>query len=90
MADRHIVGPADLPSAVRLNASARYLGVLVGPAVGGLFNMAGLGMRAFSGITVGLMGPLIGVHWSLALSAVALIAVIAALLARFVSKTAAA
>ena len=31
-----IVGPADLPSAVRLNASARYLGVLVGPAVGGL------------------------------------------------------
>jgi MFS family permease len=31
-----IVGPALLPSAVRLNATARYLGVLVGPAVGGL------------------------------------------------------
>ncbi len=31
-----IVGPAALPSAVRLNATARYLGVLVGPAVGGL------------------------------------------------------
>ena len=31
-----IVGPADLPSAVRLNATARYLGVLVGPAVGGV------------------------------------------------------
>src|SRR5260370_31018744 len=30
-----IVGPADLSSAVRLNATARYLGVLVGPAVGG-------------------------------------------------------
>ncbi len=30
-----IVGPAHLPSAVRLNATARYLGVLVGPAVGG-------------------------------------------------------
>jgi len=29
-----IVGPAMLPSAVRLNATARYLGVLVGPAVG--------------------------------------------------------
>ena len=29
-----IVGPADLPSAVRLNATARYLGILVGPAVG--------------------------------------------------------
>ena len=30
-----IVGPAMLPSAVRLNATARYLGFLVGPAVGG-------------------------------------------------------
>jgi len=30
-----IVGHADLPSAVRLNAMARYLGILVGPAVGG-------------------------------------------------------
>lgn len=29
-----IVGPAALPSAVRLTATARYLGVLVGPAVG--------------------------------------------------------
>src|SRR4051812_24962866 len=31
-----IVGPADLPSAVRMNAMARYLGVLVGPGVGGV------------------------------------------------------
>src|SRR3984885_3737018 len=31
-----IVGPADLMSAVRINAMARYLGVLVGPAVGGV------------------------------------------------------
>src|SRR6201989_842195 len=31
-----IVGPANLPSAVRLNATARYLGILVGPAVGGV------------------------------------------------------
>jgi MFS family permease len=30
-----IVEPEDLQSAVRLNATARYLGVLVGPAVGG-------------------------------------------------------
>src|ERR1700730_17472225 len=30
-----IVGPAGLQNAVRLNAMARYLGVLVGPAVGG-------------------------------------------------------
>ncbi|MDM0115183.1 MFS transporter [Variovorax sp. J22R133] len=30
-----VVPPADLPSGVRLLATARYLGVLVGPAVGG-------------------------------------------------------
>src|ERR1700750_1162266 len=30
-----IVGQADLMSAVRLNATARYVGVLIGPAVGG-------------------------------------------------------
>lgn len=30
-----IVGPENLPSAVRLNATARYLGMLVGPVVGG-------------------------------------------------------
>ena len=35
-----IVGPADLMSAVRLNATARYLGVLVGPAVGGVILLA--------------------------------------------------
>jgi MFS family permease len=35
-----IVGPAELVSAVRLNATARYLGVLVGPAVGGAIMLA--------------------------------------------------
>ena len=35
-----IVGPTDLESAVRLNAMARYLGVLVGPAVGGAILLA--------------------------------------------------
>src|SRR5262252_6603505 len=35
-----IIGPADLSSAVRLNATARYLGVLVGPAVGGAMLLA--------------------------------------------------
>ena len=35
-----IVGTALLPSAVRLNATARYLGVLVGPAVGGVIMLA--------------------------------------------------
>ena len=37
-----IVEPEDLQSAVRLNATARYLGVLVGPAVGGIM-LIGLG-----------------------------------------------
>ena len=35
----------------------------------GLYSMAGLGLRAFSGITIGLGGSLIGIHASLALSA---------------------
>jgi len=41
----------------------------------GLFNMASLGLRAFSGVTVGLVGSLIGVHWSLALAALVMLAV---------------
>jgi MFS family permease len=47
----------------------------------GLFNMASLGLRAFSGVSVGVLGSLIGVHWSLALSALATLAVASALLA---------
>jgi hypothetical protein len=47
----------------------------------GLFNMASLGLRAFSGISVGLVGSLIGVHWSLTLSALATLAIGGALLA---------
>jgi len=35
-----IVGPANLPSAVRLNATVRYLGVLVGPGVGSLLMLS--------------------------------------------------
>jgi hypothetical protein len=31
-------------------------------------------MRAFSGITVGVLGAAIGIHWSLGLSAVVLLA----------------
>lgn len=47
----------------------------------GLYNMSSLGLRAFAGVTVGLIGSLIGIHWSLALSALLLLAVIAVLLA---------
>jgi hypothetical protein len=46
-----------------------------------LFNMASLGLRAFSGVSVGLVGSLIGVHWSLALAAAVMFAITCALLA---------
>jgi MFS family permease len=47
----------------------------------GLYNMASLGLRAFSGITVGLVGSLIGIHLSLSLSAMTLFVIIAFLFA---------
>ncbi len=47
----------------------------------GLYSMASLGLRAFSGVTVGVLGSLIGIHWSLAASAMALLAITAGLLA---------
>jgi MFS family permease len=46
----------------------------------GLFNMASLGLKTFSGISVGLIGSLIGIHWSLALSSLAAMLVAAALM----------
>jgi MFS family permease len=48
----------------------------------GLFNTAILGLRAGSGITVGVLGALVNVHWSLELSAAAVVAVALALLVR--------
>ena len=60
---------------VQLNAHEEMRGRTLG-----LFNMASLGLRAFSGITVGLIGSIIGVHWSLALSALVLLAAITCLL----------
>ena len=63
-------------SLVQLNAPLDMRGRVIG-----LFNMSSLGLRAFSGISVGLVGSLIGVHWSLALSALATMAVAGGLLA---------
>lgn len=63
-------------SLVQLNAPLDMRGRVIG-----LFNMASLGLRAFSGISVGLVGSLIGIHWSLALSALATMAVAGGLLA---------
>jgi MFS family permease len=63
---------------VQLNAPVAIRGRVIG-----LFNMSALGMRAFSGITVGVVGSLVGVHASLAVSAAALLFVIGALFYRF-------
>lgn len=52
---------------VQLNAPEAARGRVIG-----LFNMSALGMRAFAGVTVGLGGSAIGIHESLALSAIAL------------------
>jgi MFS family permease len=51
-------------------------------SVVGLFNTAILGLRAGSGVTVGVLGALVDVHRSLALSAAAVVLVAAALLVR--------
>ncbi len=47
----------------------------------GLYNMANNGLRTFSGVTVGILGSVIGVHSSLALSALLLLCIALALLA---------
>jgi MFS family permease len=39
----------------------------------GLYIMASNGLRAFSGVTIGLGGSLVGIHWSLGLSAAVLL-----------------
>jgi MFS family permease len=44
----------------------------------GLYNMAALGLRAFSGVTVGLVGGALGVHASLTIAALAMLIFIAA------------
>ncbi|MFI4866509.1 MAG: MFS transporter [Steroidobacterales bacterium] len=59
---------------VQLNAPAALRGHVIG-----VFVMAALGLRFVSGFTVGIMGAVVGVHRSLALSAAALFAVIALL-----------
>jgi MFS family permease len=60
---------------VQLNAPVDMRGRVIG-----LYNMASMGLRAFSGVTVGLVGSLIGVHWSLVLFAMVMLAIASGLL----------
>lgn len=55
---------------VQLQAPPNLRGRLIG-----LFNTSNNGLRAFSGVTVGVVGGLIGIHWSLAISTMVLLAV---------------
>jgi len=72
-------------SLLSFNAMARTLAQLHAPphlrgrAIG-LFNVGSLGCRAFSGVTIGFGGGIVGVHWSLGLSAIALMAALAVVL----------
>ena len=60
---------------VQMHAPVEVRGRIIG-----LFSMASLGLRAFSGLTVGVLGSLIGIHWSLAISALTLLALTIVLL----------
>jgi len=62
---------------VQLQAPPQLRGRLIG-----LFNTSNAGLRAFSGVTVGVVGGMIGIHWSLAISEMVLLAVTIALYAR--------
>lgn len=61
---------------VQLKAPAEIRGRVIG-----VYSMSALGMRTFSGVTIGVIGAAIGIHESLALSAVALLTAVLALLA---------
>jgi hypothetical protein len=61
---------------VQMNAPAEIRGRVIG-----VFSMSAMGMRTFSGLSVGLLGASVGIHNSLALSASALFVVIAAMFA---------
>ena len=67
------------------NSMAQALVQLAAPAqirgrVIGVFSMAANGMRTFSGVTVGMIGGLIGIHSSLSLSAAVLFVVLGCLM----------
>ncbi len=61
---------------VQIHAPAPVRGRMIG-----LYNMSNNGLRAFSGVTVGILGSVIGIHSSLALSALLLLLCTSILLA---------
>jgi MFS family permease len=61
---------------VQVHAPAPLRGRMIG-----LYNMSNNGLRAFSGLTVGILGSAIGIHSSLALSALVLLVIVVVLLA---------
>jgi len=71
-------------SLVQLNAPADKRGRVIG-----VFSMFAMGLRTFSGLSVGLLGSLIGIHNSLSYSAAALFVVYAVIfLVRYVRRRA--
>jgi MFS family permease len=67
---------------VQLNAPDQIRGRVLG-----LFNMSALGLRAFSGITVGLVGSLLTIHISLAASCIGFIAVMSVVWMSYARRT---
>ena len=59
---------------VQMHAPAAIRGRVIG-----LYSMAALGLRAVSGVTVGFLGGVIGIHWSLSLSALTLLVLLGSL-----------
>jgi hypothetical protein len=61
---------------VQMNAPGEIRGRVIG-----VFSMSAMGMRTFSGLSVGILGASVGIHNSLGLSAAALFVIIAAIFA---------
>jgi MFS family permease len=72
----HLAFAAMAQTLVQLHAPPEIRGRVIG-----LYSMSSQGLRAFSGVTVGVVGSWIGIHWSLALSAMVLLGIITALAA---------
>jgi hypothetical protein len=63
-------------SLVQLNAPGEIRGRVIG-----VFSMSAMGLRTFSGLSVGLLGSVIGIHNSLSYSAAALFVLYGAIFA---------